>query len=388
MMRTMSVSYNHGFNIYSGVIGLDQAAKVAGTLKADTIRVAVNWSDLQPTSTGPMNSALLDSIRNVVLAGRLNNPSMNALVIFDQAPTWADGYAIRGVATSTGFEQYSGALTYLAQYLTGTHPDITNTFPPGDSHRTDVLRGIELSNEANTNNPSFNGAIPSGWYGGMAAYAAHRLYYCAPGKLLLIGALATGTGSSYADGTWQNWIANVKSAMYAWLLWVTNDTPTAQAIYGQWRLSFHPYPHLGQWYQTSGGAWLEPTNPSNPTGDLTSSAADLTVNGIVNDALTQAAGHKVWITETGISSRKMNNGAQNGEAQQAQFAQLQHNRIAGNSQIEGLVFWPVSDTDNPQVASVGNTSTHTGGEFFRLGVVWDDGYTPKQAGSLLQGLWT
>jgi hypothetical protein len=359
----MPPPYKCGFSIYGpvppyGGFTLQDVANRAALLRGNLIRVHISWSALQTDPT-TWSYTELDQVRALAATARYYNPAMKLLPIFGGVPAWVASRSANGhyVQTQADYDKYGYAASQALSYL-GDYADF-----------------IELSNEPNTTIASNGSAteIPSNHYGGMAAYATFWIDAClGPNKHPLVGALATGQAASYLDGTWQNYLTNVRGATGFWLymLYPTNQYPgKAAALHASWRISIHPYPHLGSGFQ--------PASPSNPSPDHTAEDASATVFEIVNAATALAEGRRIWITETGVSEWKIGAGTTNG---QARFVDLVHFGVLWRQpQLEGCIWWPLNDA-GPQVSDVNSA-------FHRMGVVWPDNNSYKPGANRMVANW-
>lgn len=366
------MSYRRGTMIFDpvdpaaqGVFGIQQEANRVAMLNGDTIRTGISWADVEPTQGGYTTGGTLGVQRliDLVDTARAYRPGLKVVPHLDGVPPWiyADypGYgAANGhyVTNQTAYSWYGYACSYILAAL-------------GD--RADF---IELSNEPNTTIAS-NGSgteIPVNHYSGMAAYATYWINGCLGlGKAPLVGAMATGQNASYLEGSWQGYLGQLTFDMALWFyIMYPPDTYGAKwtELNQQWRISFHPYPHLGQRDNNR-----NPTNPDNPTGDRTGLDASNTVFAIVDDAISRAGGRMLWITETGVSEWKV------GASGQAYFASLLHNRTLARPQLEGVLWFPLNDAD--PLAFDQSTPFH------RFGTIWRDNMTYKPAANTLTSLW-
>ena len=340
----MAPPYRHGFSIYdtSGAGGYtwQQNAGRAGELHADVIRMNVFWDFARPSISGPYNTAYLDSLKAIVDAGRAQNPLMTLLPIIQRTPADVPGRSASGhyVETDQGYDHYGQFCSYLVNYL------------------GDRCNFVELSNEPNTTLAS-NGAgteIPSYHYGGMLAYAVHWMATCSGSKRPLAGSLATNQGGLvYLDGSWNNYLFGFGTRAHYKLIEINGN---GASLSYEWRVSFHSYPRLGP-----------------GTNDITGPEAANTVFNVVDQVRSNSGGRKVWLTETGASSQKL------GLTEQAAFANQIHVKTSNRQpQMEGALFWPLSDAD-PQAS---NSSS----AFYKLGVLHAN-LAAKPAGTQVQTNW-
>ena len=169
-----------------------------------------------------------------------------------------------------------------------------------------------------------------------------------------------------------------------------NQLAHADKLHAAWRLSIHPYPKLGGYSQG-----LPPTHPNNQSGDPDGIAATNSVWNLINSYLNQFGTRKLWITEVGVSSKKITE-----QGQKDFFVDLA-NRVAAryaanDKRIEGWINWGFSDLD-PGVHTEGGIlpvgqSGPPEAPFFQMGVLkGNDGVSPKPAATALEtiykGIW-
>lgn len=247
---------------------------------------------------------------------------------------------------------------------------------------------IELSNEPNAlpipENPDGT-HIPSLYYGKMAAAATFWLYNCFPHpnhRYLVAGSLMPGGyGSSY-DGGWIYYAKNVESIMnQEFQRFYPLDGPNWPDhinLVNSWQLSLHPYPARGA-SEVVGGVTIYPTDPANSQGDKTGNAGATTVINQIASIHNAFSGiykpnRKLWITETGMSSRKV------GEIEQMRLFFGLMSNLESDASIEGVTAWPLSDSDPRQ--------QDLEGQFTKMAVTREDLNQAKPAGSVLSSIYS
>ncbi len=333
------------------------------------------WSFDQPNHNEAWTLDQVGFVQIVFNIAKAANPNFKGIIIsFGGLPDDIDGGNIgnKHPGTMVGCSQFGNAAARIVYKL------------------GDICTGIEFGNE-----PNMKVSIPGGtevtpdWYAFMAAYIIYWIYQCGGGfdsnspnelkKRVLLGAVALTTSNSnnWTSGlSPQTWISQMSTYVeYALNSILPSDPTLSTKLHNAWRLSIHPYPYLGE--RDSFGR--DPTDPDNVLGDRDAGQAFSTVWSLYDATQSLYPNRKIWITETGVSSRKLHENGQRDFFNAIGLA-VKSRYDNGDRRLEGVINWGFNDCDP---ALHDSTSP-----YFQFGVISkSNGSSGKLAAAGLQGIY-